>query len=243
LTPIKPSHYIHSRTPRQGPDAERARMSRGLERPPRASAPAEDESALVARLRAGDRDAFATLIGRHGGPLLRFASSILRERSAAEEVVQETWLAALDGLDAFEERASLRTWLFRILANKARTRAVREGRSVPWPALGGGGEDGPAVDPDRFDPDGRWKAGPGRWTEEDPERLALGAETRAAIEAAIASLPEPQRAVITLRDAEGLEAGEICRLLGVTLSNQRVLLHRARARVRQALESYLAGAR
>jgi len=210
---------------------------------PEGPAPPADESALVERLRAGDRAAFADVIDRHGGPLLRLARSFLKNEAVAEEVVQDTWLAALDGLDGFEARSSLRTWLFTILANKARNRAVREGRSVPWSALAGDLEDGPAVDPERFQSDGHWKEAPGGWTEEDPERLALGAETRTAIEAAIASLPTLQRSVITLRDVEGLEAEEICRLLAITLTNQRVLLHRARTRVRQALEAHLAGTR
>jgi len=218
-------------------------MSRPLRAPPEGPAPTSDESALVERLRAGDRAAFANLIDRHGGALLRLARSFLKNDAVAEEVVQDTWLAALDGLDDFEARSSLRTWLFTILANKARNRAVREGRSVPWSALGGDGEESPAVDPDSFHADGHWKEAPGRWTEDDPERLALGAETRAAIEAAIASLPQLQRSVITLRDIEGFDAEEICRLLTVTLTNQRVLLHRARTRVRQALETHLAGTR
>jgi len=216
-------------------------MSRLPRAPPEGPAPTSDESALVERLRAGDRAAFADVIDRHGGALLRFARTFLKNEALAEEVVQDTWLAALDGLDGFAARSSLRTWLFTILANKGRNRAVREGRSVPWSALGG--DDGPAVDPGLFQADGQWKEAPGRWTEENPERLALGAETRAAIEAAIASLPDPQRSVITLRDVEGLEAEEICRLLAITLTNQRVLLHRARTRVRQALETHLLGTR
>lgn len=207
------------------------------------SAPGADESALVERLRAGDRAAFADLVGRHGGALLRLATTFLKDRSVAEEVVQDAWLAALDGLDAFEARSSLRTWLFSILANKARNRLVREGRSVPWSALGGDDDGGPAVDPDRFHVDGHWNEPPARWTEEDPERLASRAETRAAIERAIAGLPEAQRAVITLRDVEGLETGEICNLLGLTVTNQRVLLHRARTRLRQSLAKFMAGAR
>jgi len=218
-------------------------MNRLPRAPPEGPVPPADESALVERLRAGDRAAFADLIDRHGGALLRLARTFLKNEAVAEEVVQDTWLAALDGLDGFEARSSLRTWLFTILANKARTRAVREGRSVPWSALSGDGEDGPAVDPELFQADGHWNEAPGRWAEEDPERLALGAETRAAIERAIASLPELQRSVITLRDAEGLEAEEICRLLAITLTNQRVLLHRARTRVRQALEIHLIGTR
>jgi RNA polymerase sigma-70 factor (ECF subfamily) len=204
--------------------------------------PPADESALVERLRAGDRAAFADLLDRHGGPLLRLARSFLKSEALAEEVVQDTWLACLDGLDGFEARSSLRTWLFTILANKARNRSAREGRSVPWSALGDHGEGASTVDQERFQADGQWREAPGRWTEEDPERLALGAETRAAIESAIAALPALQRSVITLRDVEGLEAEEICKLLEITLMNQRVLLHRARVRVRRALETHLAGA-
>ena len=217
-------------------------MSRPPRVPPEGPAPTDDEAALVARLRAGDRLAFTELVGRHGGALLRLASAFVRDRSVAEEVVQDAWLAALDGLAAFEARSSLRTWLLSILANKARNRAVREGRSVPWSALGDG-EGGPAIDPARFQADGHWLETHARWTEEDPERLAEGAETRAAIERAIAALPEGQRAVVTLRDIEGLEAEEICNLLGLTLTNQRVLLHRARTRLRQALAEFMAGAR
>jgi RNA polymerase sigma-70 factor (ECF subfamily) len=204
--------------------------------------PSADEPALVERLRAGDRAAFTRLVGRHGGALLRLASTFLKDRSVAEEVVQDTWLAALDGLDAFEARSSLRTWLFSILANKARNRAAREGRSVPWSALGDG-DLAPAVDAARFRPDGHWLETHGRWSDEDPERLAAGAQTRAAIERAIAALPEAQRAVVTLRDVEGLEADQICNLLGLSLTNQRVLLHRARTRLRQALAEFMDGAR
>jgi RNA polymerase sigma-70 factor (ECF subfamily) len=209
-----------------------------------AAPPGADERTLVARLRAGDRAAFGQLVTRHGGALLRLALSFVRERAVAEEVVQDTWLGALDGLDGFEERASLRTWLFRILVNKARTRAVREARSVPFSALGGPEEgDEAAAGPDRFDRGSAWREPPRAWSEEDPERLALRAETRAVIEGSIAALPQAQRAVITLRDVEGLETEEICDLLGISVSNQRVLLHRARARVRQALERHAAGGR
>ncbi len=204
----------------------------------------EDERALLERLRAGDRAAFAALVKAHGGALLRFATAFVKDRALAEEVVQDAWLAALDHLDGFEGRASIRTWLFHVVANRARTRLVREGRSVPFSALGDLDDAGePAVDPDRFEPGGEWRSPVRRWAEEDPERLALGAETRGALERAIAALPEGQRAVLTLRDVEGLEADEICNLLGLTVSNQRVLLHRARAKVRQALEAHMGGAR
>jgi len=219
-------------------------MSPPSTRRPAGTAAPEDEAALVARLRGGDRAAYAALVDRHAGPLLRFAQTIAKGRAIAEEVVQETWLAVLDDLGGFEGRSSLRTWLFRIAANKARTRAVREGRSVPFSALSGGeaGEEGTADDLP-FDSGGAWRATPGSWSEEDPERLALAAETGAAIAAAIAALPEGQRAVITLRDLEGLETEEICSLLGLSVTNQRVLLHRARVRVRAVLEAHLAGGR
>ena len=207
-------------------------------------AASEAEAALLTRLRGGDRAAFAAMVRRHAGPLLRVARSLVRDRAVAEEVVQETWLGVLTGLDAFQGRSSLRTWLFQILVNRARTRFAREGRTVPFSALAGPGEgDPPGVDPGRFDEQGGWRERPGPWTEEDPERLAMGAETRAAIEAAIEELPEAQRAVMTLRDIEGLETEEICNLLSITVTNQRVLLHRARARVRQALERRLGGVR
>lgn len=203
-----------------------------------------DERALLDRLRAGDRSAFAALVAHHGGALLRFATTFVRDRALAEEIVQDTWLAALDHLHAFEGRSALRSWLFQIAANRARTRLAREGRSIPFSALGPLDDpDAPAASPDRFDATGHWRQPIDAWSDEDPERLAQGAETRSAIEQAIAALPDAQRAVITLRDVEGLEAEEICNLLGLTLSNQRVLLHRARTRVRQALETYMAGAR
>jgi RNA polymerase sigma-70 factor (ECF subfamily) len=220
-----------------------------MTRPPRQLAPesaaaSADELQLLERLRAGDRAAFARLVQLHGGALLRLATTFVQSPAVAEEVVQDSWLAALDKLGDFEGRSTLRTWLFQIVANKSRTRGAREGRSVPFSSLAGAEDERePAVSPDRFDEGGMWKEPPGPWSEQNPERLAQGVQTRAAIEQAIAALPEAQREVITLRDIEGLEAGEICNLLGVTLSNQRVLLHRARAKVGQALERYMAGER
>jgi RNA polymerase sigma-70 factor (ECF subfamily) len=204
---------------------------------------AGDERHLLERLRAGDRAAFGTLVTRHGGALLRLAATFVKDRSIAEEVVQDAWVAALENLDGFEGRASLRTWLFHIVSNKARTRLTRDSRTVPFSAFAGPDEgDDPAVSPDRFDERGMWKDPPGAWSEENPERLAHGKETQAVIEQAIAALPEAQRAVITLRDVEGLGTEEICNLLGVTVSNQRVLLHRARSKVREALEKHMSGA-
>jgi len=208
---------------------------------PKHVTPGGDE-ALVRRLREHDREAFGILVQRHSGSLLRIAQNLVRDRMVAEEVVQEAWLGALTGIDSFEARSSLRTWLIQIVVNKARTRLVREGRTVPFSSLAGPGERSEsAVDLDRFDNSGAWREPPMPWTTEDPERLALGAETRSAIEAAIEGLPEAQRTVMTLRDIEGLGTDEICNLLGITVTNQRVLLHRARAKVRQALEDRLGG--
>jgi RNA polymerase sigma-70 factor (ECF subfamily) len=201
-------------------------------------APADD-ARLIERLRAGDEEAFRSLVRRHGGALLRFARGFLRDEAAAEEVVQDAWMALLDGLDAFEGRSSLKTWLFRVVANKARTRAVRGGRQVPFSSLEP--EAGDEVDPARFDEAGHWREAVAPWATLDPERLALGAETGRALAAAIEALPASQRAVLVLRDVEGLETAEVCQLLGLTEANARVLLHRARTRVRAALEPHLAG--
>lgn len=205
-----------------------------------------DEQALVAALRSGDENAFLSLVERHQRALLRVAHGYVGSRSVAEEVVQDTWLSVLQGLAGFEGRAALKTWIFRILANRARTRGAREARTIPFADLAGGqaGDDGPAVDPDLFVPDGQpqagwWAARPGSWAAIPEERL-LAAETRAAIEAAIEALPASQRTVIALRDVEGWSAEEVRELLEISDANQRVLLHRARARVRQALAHYLA---
>jgi|SRR3990172_3952106 len=206
-------------------------------------APGLDDAELVRRVRNGDRTAFAGLVRRHGRALLRFTRVFVRDEAVAEEVVQDTWIAVLEGLDGFEGRASFKTWLFRILANRARTRAAREGRSVPFSALANREDDESALGSDRFDGAGMWRDPPIGWTDETPERLALEAETRAVMEAAVQALPPAQRAVIVLRDEDGLEAEEICNLLDLTVTNQRVLLHRARTRVRQALEAHMRGER
>jgi RNA polymerase sigma-70 factor (ECF subfamily) len=205
----------------------------------REGAAGDADEVLLDGLRRRDRTTFAVLVRRHSGAFLRVARALVKNPAVAEEIVQETWLALLTSVDAFEGRSSLRTWLFQILVNKARTRAAREGRSVPFSALVAREVGGEPVDADRFDERGAWREAPSSWTNDDPERLALGVETRAAIETAIGELPEAQRAVITLRDVEGLETEEICNLLGITVTNQRVLLHRARARVRRALEGRL----
>jgi RNA polymerase sigma-70 factor (ECF subfamily) len=201
---------------------------------------ADRDAALLAALRAGDEEAFANLVTRHHATLKRVARAYVSTDAVAEEVVQETWLAVIAGIDRFEQRASLKTWIFHILANKAKTRGVRERRTVPFASLAGA-EDAPAVAPERFQRDG--DAWPGHWATpprpwEDPERRLASLEAREHLRAAIAALPATQQAVLTLRDVEGLEAEEVCELVNVSAGNQRVLLHRARAKVRTELERY-----
>jgi RNA polymerase sigma-70 factor (ECF subfamily) len=202
---------------------------------------AERDARLLAALRAGDEDAFTTLVRRHHASLKRVARMYVSTDAVAEEVVQETWLAAIAGLDRFEQRASLKTWLFHILANKAKTRGARERRSTPFASLAAAGGDEPSVPPERFQGDGaawpgHWAAPPRPW--EDPERRLQSLEARERLRTAIGALPDVQQAVLTLRDVEGLDAGEVCELLDLSDGNQRVILHRARARVRAELERY-----
>jgi RNA polymerase sigma-70 factor (ECF subfamily) len=176
---------------------------------------------------------------------VRIARTYVSTLSAAEEVAQETWVGVLNGLDRFEGRSSLRTWIFRILTNIAKTRAQRDRRSVPFASLEGesGGSE-PSVDPERFRPSGdrwagHWKSYPDRWDDLPEERLVAD-ETLAGLQDAIDRLPPVQRQVITLRDVEGWSSEEVCSALELSETNQRVLLHRARSKVRQALEEYLA---
>jgi RNA polymerase sigma-70 factor (ECF subfamily) len=202
------------------------------------------DAALLAALRAGDEEAFVAIVTRYHASLKRVARAYVSTDAVAEEVVQETWLAAIAGLDRFERRASLKTWLFHILTNKAKTRGVRERRTVPFASLGpgaGAGAGEPAVAPERFQGDGgtwpgHWATPPRPWA--DPERRLASLEARERLRAAIGALPEVQQAVLTLRDVEGIEAEEVCALLDLTAGNQRVILHRARARVRAELERY-----
>ena len=203
-----------------------------------------DDLHLVAMLRAGDEDAFVSLIERYNNTMLRLAMIYIPERAVAEEIVQETWMGVLQGLKRFEGRSSLKTWIFRILTNCARTRAQREGRSIPFSSLPDPeiSNDEPAVDPDRFLPassnkPGAWASLPNNWSE-IPENRLLSQETYACIEMAIGRLPPNQRTVITLHDIEGWDAEEIRNVLSVSEANLRVLLHRARSRVRRALEQY-----
>ena len=189
---------------------------------------------LLSRLRAGDEASFEALVRELHGSLVRVALSFVGVRAVAEEVAQDTWASVLSSLGAFEGRSSLRTWIFRICMNRAKTRAKREARSTPASALGQ--EDEAAVEDGRFDDRGHWAEPPRAWKDETPEAVLERTEALRQIQRTLLELPALQRAVITLRDLEGLDSDEACAVLDITEANQRVLLHRARARVRRALE-------
>ncbi len=218
-----------------------------LELPPLAvpkSKLGDNEVELVAALKRRDEMAFVTLLQRYQGQLLRLALVYCRTTELAEEVVQDTWLGVIQGIDRFEGRSSFKTWLFQILVNRARTRAVREGRMLSFSSLAEEAEtqSEPAVPADRFraldDPwPNNWAVPPHSWGE-SPEALLLGAETMELVQRAIAQLPPAQVQVITLRDVEGWSSEEVCNVLEISETNQRVLLHRARSRVRAALEAH-----
>ena len=202
--------------------------------------PQEDESSLVAALLRGDERVFVGLVTRHQASMKRIARMYVSSDALADEVVQETWEGVIKGLPRFEARSSVSTWIFRILTNVAKTRGARERRTVPFAALGG--DDGPSVDERRFGGDdaawpGHWALPPRPW--ENPERRLCSLEARDELRQAINALPPAQQAVLTLRDVEGLSAEEVCGLLDLTPVNQRVILHRARSRVRANLEHYL----
>jgi RNA polymerase sigma-70 factor (ECF subfamily) len=205
--------------------------------------PSPAESQLLEALRAGDEAAFAELVRSYHASLLRVARIFVSSRAAAEEVVQETWEAVLKGIDRFEGRSSLKTWIFSILANRAKTKAKRERRTIPFSELEPTRVPEAALGPERFrgadDPrwPGHWAVPPQPW----PEDRLLAGETRQRLAGAIEELPPSQRAVISLRDVEGWSAEEVCNALDLTETNQRVLLHRARSKVRKALEDYLGG--
>jgi RNA polymerase sigma-70 factor, ECF subfamily len=209
---------------------------------PHTTALPEDEY-LIAALRRGDEAAFAQLLDAYHTSMVRLALQYVSSHAVAEEVVQETWMEVFRGLERFQERCALKTWIFRILTNVAKTRGQREARSVPFSALGEPDSEPvePAVAPERFRASepwkGHWAAEPRSW-EDLPEERFLSAETHACIKTAIAALVPAQQQVITLRDVKGWTAEEVCSVLGLSAANQRVLLHRARSKVRGALEQY-----
>jgi RNA polymerase sigma-70 factor (ECF subfamily) len=193
----------------------------------------EDEE-LLDRLRAGDEVAFSEIVERYHTRLVRFARSFVANGAVAEEVAQETWLAVVRGIERFEGRSSLRTWLFRICANRARSTGASEHRMIA------AGPQQAAVDPDRFDSGGAWASPVAHWADAVDDRLAavvIATHARRAID----ELPDQQRQVVTLRDAEGLSSREVCEVLGISEANQRVLLHRGRSQVRSVLEREYAG--
>jgi len=194
----------------------------------------EPDAELLGRLRAGDEQAFVALVERYNGSMIRLASSFVPSRAVAEEVVQETWLGLLRGLVAFEGRSSLKTWLFSILVNRARSAGVRESRSIPV------ADAGPVVDASRFGPSGAWSVPPEHWIEEAESRVDA-AKLAGLLRPAIDGLPARQREVVLLRDVEGLTSAEVCTVLSISEANQRVLLHRGRGKLRQVLETELGG--
>ncbi len=192
----------------------------------------DEDAELVARLRAGEEQAFVALAARHHAAMLRLARTYVASQAIAEEVVQDTWLAVLRGLGGFAGRSSFRTWLLAILVNRARSTGVREHRSVAV------GDAGPVVDRSRFDTSGAWMSPPQHWVEDSDDRmLAEGVAER--IQSVLQDLPERQREVVMLRDVDGLSGQEVCEVLQISEANQRVLLHRGRSRLRAALEAEL----
>jgi RNA polymerase sigma-70 factor (ECF subfamily) len=204
----------------------------------------KDELELIAKLRNGDESVFVTLLDRYHFSLIRLALAYVSDESVAEEVVQDTWLAVLEGLRQFEGRSSLKTWIFKILTNKAKTRGVRESRHISVSPVDLHDEhEEPAVDPSQFRRTSHgadyWGANPRPW--DTPEAQLLTKESAVYLRQAIAQLPANLQRVLILRDVEGLSSNEVCDMLQISESNQRVLLHRARSRVRRALDEYMTG--
>src|SRR4051812_53336 len=234
-----PPHY------RSVPAAGSATHSVGFCETARPMVASAADSEVIARLRAGDQAAFRDVVLRHHGAMVRFASGFVPSRAVAEEVAQDTWIAVIKGLDGFQGRSSLRTWIFRILANQARTRGTRERRTIPAPSLADelAEAEQPPVAGERFAaPPGRglWAQPPPPWSEPPEERFLIGA-TFERFARQVAALPDHQRQVLVLRDAEGWSSDEVCEVLGLTEVNQRVLLHRARSKLRGLLEAELGG--
>ncbi|MEA2634963.1 MAG: hypothetical protein QOH92_1730 [Chloroflexota bacterium] len=207
----------------------------------------DSDTELVERLRHGDEATFARLIDAYSAPLLRLAVTFVQSPSVAEEVVQETWMAVVTGIGRFEGRSSVKTWLFKILTNKAKTRALSERRTIPFSEFDSSNGDEPAVDPSRFLPashpqwPGHWATAPQPWSM-GPEGTALDRETLGVLRRGLEDLPRAQRVVVALRDVHGWPAADVCAVLDLTEANQRVLLHRGRSRLRAVLERYFADA-
>ena len=206
-----------------------------------AAAALPPDAELVVGLRGGVEATFTLLLDAWSPGMLRTARAYVAGAEAAEDVVQETWLAVIRGIDGFAGRSSLRTWVYRILINIAKTHGVRDSRTVAWSALSGDDDAGPTVDPSRFQSQdepypGHWRRFPDAWP--SPESEVVWREARAMVDAVLADLPRRQRAVITLRDVQGYTSEEVCTVLDITAGNQRILLHRARAAVRRRLEEY-----
>ena len=200
-----------------------------------------DDQQLLARLRAGDGEAFDVLVEKYHGRLKRLARLFVSTDASADEVVQDTWVAVLDGLASFEERSALGTWISRILVNRAKTKGVREARTTPFSAMGDGDEGGDelaVVDAARFTASGKWSAPPVRWEDETPEKLVGNQQAMALLEVELRQLPERQRVIVVLRDTLGWTSEEVCNALEINETNQRVLLHRARSRLRARLEAH-----
>ena len=204
------------------------------------------EAVLLSRLRHGDEGAFNELVTRHHGALIRSAMGYVADRDVAEEVVQDTWMAVINGLEFFEGRSSLRTWIFGIMIHKAKDRGVREKRQVNFSSFESVDDEGEeAVDPSRFHQSGEWAGHwalpPQPWDDRTPEKLMASQQAVSAMQKAIEALPKNLKEVLIMRDVEGIEAKEVCGILRITETNLYVRLHRARERVRQAVETYLEG--
>ncbi len=204
------------------------------------------EGALLARLRQGEEEAFDEVVTRYHRALIRSAMGYVADREVAEEVVQDTWMAVINGLDLFEGRSSLRTWIFGIMIHKAKDRGVREKRHMTFSCFESADDDGEdTIDPSRFHQSGEWAGHwafpPQPWDDQTPEKLLASQQAVNAMNKAIEALPKTLRDVLILRDVEGVEAKEVCEILKITEKNLYVRLHRARERVRQAVETYLAG--
>lgn len=220
----------------------RRRRVRQTPEPHQSPAVTSEEAVLIARLRQGDEGAFQELVTRHHSGLIRMAMGYVADREVAEEVVQDTWTAVINALDRFEGRSSLRTWIFGIMIHKAKDRGVREKRHTTFSSFESAGDDGEeTMDPSRFHQAGHWAFPPQPWDEQTPEKLLASQQAVTAMNQAIEELPPTLKAVLILRDIDGVDAKEACDILKITESNLYVRLHRARERVRQAVEIYLEG--